>query len=186
MTTHSFVLTDTDTGRHCDRWELRPSVDLTLAGGDGWSVTVTTLQGGLSHGVSVVEICNGPLTLSILPTRGMGVWKGRFRDLPLEWKSPVARPVHPAFVNLHDRNGLGWLNGFNELMCRCGLTFNGPPGDDQGTAVTLHGRIANIPTHRVEVRIDTDGPGAIELFGTMEEASMFGLRLQLVSRYLYD
>lgn len=185
MTVHSFVLTDADANQQFERFDLRPTDGVTLAGGDDWSVAATTLHGGLSEGVSVVDICNGPLSLAILPTRGMGVWRGRFRELPLEWKSPVARPVHPSFVNLHDRNGLGWLNGFNELMCRCGLAFNGPPGQDGSTAVTLHGRIANLPAHHVELHVDTDGPGVIELVGTIEEASMFGPRLQLVSRYRF-
>jgi hypothetical protein len=70
-------------------------------------------------------------------------------------------------------------------MCRCGLAFNGPPGQDGGTAVTLHGRIANLPAHRVEVRILTEGSGVIEVIGVVEEASMFGPRLQLVSRYRF-
>jgi hypothetical protein len=139
--------------------------------------------------VYVVEVCNGPLTLWVLPTRGMGVWKGRCRDLPLEWQSPVPRPVHPAYVNLSDRNGLGWLNGFNELMCRCGLAYNGPPGQDNGAAITLHGRIANLPAHYVEVRIAHGAPeaeglqplGVIELTGIVDETTMFGPCFRLKS-----
>ena len=46
--------------------------------------------------------------------------------------------MHPAFVNLESRGQLGWLDGFNEWLCRCGLAFNGPPGaDEDGTPITL-------------------------------------------------
>jgi len=181
MVTTRFVLTDADANVHLERFELRPSAELTLSGASDWNVTAYALHGGQSEGVQVVEVGNGPLTLCVLPTRGMGVWKGRYRDLALGWKSPVPRPVHPAYVNLHDRNGLGWLNGFNELMCRCGLAFNGPPGQDNGAAITLHGRIANLPAHFVEVAIDTDGPGTIELKGIVDETSMFGPCFRLTS-----
>ncbi|OYW11829.1 MAG: hypothetical protein B7Z55_18875, partial [Planctomycetales bacterium 12-60-4] len=151
MVERTILLTDFDTSTHFDEYSLGESAELSLSGSHDWSVRVRTLHGGESQGVSVIDVCNGPLTLSVLPTRGMSLWKGRYHELPLEWKSPVPRPVHPAFVNLHDRNGLGWLNGFNELLVRCGLGFNGPPGNDEGTVVTLHGRIGNLPAHSVSL-----------------------------------
>ncbi len=181
MSAFSLILTDVDAGLHREQGELRPTAELSLAGSSDWSIRWRTLRGGVSDGVSVVELNSGGLSLSVLPTRGMGIWKGRFHDLPLEWKSPVERPVHPSFVNLQDRGGLGWLNGFNELLCRCGLGFMGPPGDDGGEKLTLHGRIANIPAHRVEVRVDPDGDGTLELIGTVDECSMFGPRWRLTS-----
>lgn len=181
MTDTTFLITDVASGVHSDRGEIVPRSDLRLAASSNWSVRWKTLRGGVSNGVSVVELDNGALSLSVLPTRGMGIWKGRYHDLPLEWKSPVEQPVHPAFVNLQDRGGLGWLHGFNELLCRCGLAFMGPPGDDNGDKLTLHGRIANIPAHRVEVRIDTAGSGALEVIGTVDEVSMFGPRWRLTS-----
>lgn len=181
MAVSSVVLTDVDNDVFRERGELNPSADLKLAGSNDWSIRWRTLRGGVSEGVGVVELNSGGLSLSVLPTRGMGIWKGRFHDLPLEWRSPVERPVHPAFVNQLDRGGLGWLHGFNELLCRCGLAFMGPPGDDGGEKLTLHGRIANIPAHRVEVRIDTSGEGTLELIGVVDECSMFGPRWRLKS-----
>ena len=56
----------------------------------------------------------------------MELWRGSYRGIELGWKSPVAQPVNPAFVNQSDRNGLGWLAGFNEWLCRC---ENGPLAD---------------------------------------------------------
>ncbi len=181
MPAREFVISCCESGIHHDSFQIGPADVGALPGSEKWSVTATTLRGGESAGVQVVTFCNGAIELSLLPTRGMGVWKGRFRDLPLGWQSPVKRPVHPSLVNLHDRNGLGWLNGFNELMCRCGLAFNGPPGQDEGTAITLHGRIANLPAHRVVVRIDSTGPGMIEVIGVVDETTMFGPALRLTS-----
>ena len=103
-----------------------------------WSVRKRTLRGGLRDGVDLVEIDNGALAVSILPTRGMGIWRGRYRGVPLGWQAPVSGPVHPKFVNLEARHGLGWLEGFDELLCRCGLASNGPPRDDGGAKLTLH------------------------------------------------
>ena len=183
MTIQTIVLTDADSGIHLDHGELGPGGLLNLEGATNWSVRWRTLRGGVSEGVDVVELNNGQLSLSILPTRGMGIWKGRYHDLPLEWKSPVERPVHPAFVNQLDRGGIGWLHGFNELLCRCGLASLGPPGEDRGDRLTLHGRIANLTAHRVEVRVDTNGPGSLEVMGVVDECSMFGPRWRLTSTF---
>jgi hypothetical protein len=95
----------------------------------------------------------------------------------LSWKSPVALPVHPAFVNAQDRGGIGWLAGFNEWLCRCGLDSNGPPSNEG----TLHGRIANVPAHYVDVSVSTDGAGTISVSGMVDETMMFGPCLRLKS-----
>ncbi|MCA9014862.1 MAG: DUF4432 family protein, partial [Planctomycetaceae bacterium] len=54
----------------------------------GWSIHKKQLHGGVSEGVDLIEVNNGALQLSILPTRGMGVWKGNCQGIPLEWQSP--------------------------------------------------------------------------------------------------
>ncbi len=96
--------------------------------GDDWALRLQTLRGGLRDGVQVVELNNGPMSLQILPTRGMGIWKGNCHGLPLGWNAPVAGPVHPKFVNIGERGGLGWLAGFAEVPCTSGLVPNAPPG----------------------------------------------------------
>jgi hypothetical protein len=192
MTERIAVLTDLAENVWLDAFELRESPDLRLAGGSNWSIRKRTLRGGVSDGVDVVELNNGALSVSILPTRGMGLWRGRYRDLEIGWNSPVKRPVNPAFVDLSDRDGLGWLAGFNELLCRCGLSSNGPPGVDvvvdaagkrSETPLTLHGKIANTPAHRVEVRVNASGNGLLTVRGEVDEASMFGPSLRLVTSY---
>lgn len=181
MASTQVVLTDVDRGLWQDSLRLDANAGIKLAGAANWSIQKATLRGGLSDGVEVVTLDNGALSMSVFPTRGMGLWRGLFRGIPIEWKSPVVRPVHPKFVNQLERGSLGWLNGFNELMCRCGLSFNGPPGDDNGSQLTLHGRVANLPAHYVAVEVCDDGQGTISVTGTVDETTMFGPALRLSS-----
>jgi hypothetical protein len=153
----------------------------------GWSVQSYVLRGGLQEGVQVVEVNNGKLSYAILPTRGMGIWKGQCGDVRLAWDSPVKDPVNPAFMNLQDRGGLGWLKGFNEWFVRCGINSMGAPGMDtvldySGNAfdvpLTLHGNIANVPARSVLLEI-TDS--AIIVKGEVDETMMFGPALRLTT-----
>jgi hypothetical protein len=142
--------------------------------------------------VDVIEVHNGALSFTLLPTRGMGLWRGAYRGQFLGWRSPVQGPVHPAFVNSHDRGGLGWLAGFDEWLCRCGLASNGPPGEDvvtdraghtTRTPLTLHGRIANLPAGYVEVRVGLDPPYELCVRGEVEESALFCPQLRLTASY---
>jgi galactose mutarotase-like enzyme len=192
MPTKSIVLTDVGQGVWSETAELQESPTLRLPGGAAWSIRKRTLHGGVSEGVEVVDLHNGALSISILPTRGMGIWHCNYRGTEIGWNSPVKHPVHPSFVHQMDRNGLGWLTGFNELMCRCGLSSNGVPGldaivDNFGKKIesplTLHGKIANIPAHHVEATVSNDGNGLLSVSGVVDEAMMFGPGLRLKTTY---
>jgi hypothetical protein len=157
-----------------------------------WSIRKRTLRGGLRDGIDLVEIHNGALSYSVLPTRGMGLWRGEYRGNFLGWRAPVLGPVHPKFVHLDERGGLGWLAGFDEWLCRCGLSSNGPPGEDVFTdkagrsvrsRLTLHGRLANVPAHFVEVRVNLDPPYELSITGQVEESHLFGPHLSLTTTY---
>ncbi len=167
------------------------SQQCTLRGTDRWSVHWRRLRGGLSEGVLVVEICNGPMTVSILPTRGMGLWKIDAGPIRVGWDAPYPQPVHPGHVDLGSRNGLGWLDGFSELLCRCGLASNGPPGNDHGarspieSQLTLHGRIANTPAHTVAAGYDPAN-GALWVQGIVDECTLFGPQLRLTSTLMME
>lgn len=150
---------------------------------DGYRVSAERLQAGLSQGVDTVHIDNGSFAFTVLPTRGMGVWKAwSGKDFPVGWNSPVRGPVHPQFVPLTEPGGLGWLDGFDELLCRCGLESNGAPDFDEVGRLTypLHGRIANRPAHRVEVQIDGE-TGEITLTGVVEETRFHFQKLRLTT-----
>ena len=157
-----------------------------------WSLRKRTLRGGLRDGVDVVEVHNGALSFAVLPTRGMGLWRGEYHGNTLGWRSPVQGPVHPKFVEQSGRGGVGWLAGFDELLCRCGLASNGPPGDDtyadahgrpRRDLLTLHGRIANSPAHFVEARVGLDPPYELTVSGEVEEAALFFPQLRLTATY---
>ncbi len=96
--------------------------------------------------------------------------------------------MHPRHVNLHDRGGLGWLEGFNEWMVRCGLEFAGHPGvdkfinntgDEAEMMLTLHGKIGNIPATTAYVTIDRKPPHRIRIRGSVNERMFYGPKLEL-------
>lgn len=177
----SWLLTDVDQRVYLPELELGPA-DFTGEQVRGLRVRKHVLRGGLSDGVDVIELENGALRLVLLPTRGMGIHKVFCGDVELGWQSPVRGPVHPQFVNLFEGSGIGWLAGFDEWLCRCGLESNGgPEWDEAGRLVRpLHGRIANLPARRVEVTVDGLS-GEISVTGIVEESRLFGRKLRLTS-----
>ncbi|MEN6452268.1 MAG: aldose 1-epimerase family protein [Thermoguttaceae bacterium] len=180
MPRKSWTLTDVDADIYVEQLFLGPREVGGAA--SGYSVTKRRLHGGLRDGVDVVEVDNGRLRFTIVPTRGMGIWRASCGDVEIGWKSPVRGPVHPAFVPLSEPSGSGWLSGFDELLVRCGLENNGAPEFLPNGALRypLHGRIANIPAHKVEVTIDGES-GEIAVFGVVEEARLFGVKLRLTT-----
>ena len=186
MSDQATVLTDADQRIWLESFRIESEAGHAAAAGDRVgggrsSIEKWTIRGGPGDGVDVVEIDNGRLRVSVLPTRGMGLWKANCGDLDLGWRSPVRRPVHPALVRPGESGGLGWLAGFHELLARCGLASHGPPGIDpaDGRPLTLHGRIANLPAHRVTAGID-DGT-RIWVRGEVDETALFGPCLRLDS-----
>lgn len=140
-----------------------------------------TLRGGLREGVDEIRVHNGRLEISILPTRGMGLWKAWLgNELSLGWTSPIRGPVHPSYVPLMDPSGLGWLEGFDELLCRCGAESNGAPDfhENGALAFPLHGRLANRPAHFVEVVVDGD---EIQIRGQVLEARFHFAKMMLTT-----
>jgi hypothetical protein len=148
----------------------------------GFSVNKQVLRGGLADGVEEIRVQNGDFSFAVLPTRGMGIWKAWLGDWELGWKSPVRGPVHPKFVPVAEPSGLGWLDGFDELLVRCGLESNGSPEFEEAGRLKypLHGRIANRPAHRVELRIDSR-TREVALMGVVEETRFLFTNLRLTS-----
>ncbi len=189
MTSHQVTLIDTAAGEYNAGAVINADSTGTAPSQHSMSVTHQRMQGGPADGIDLIEVNNGHLSLSVLASRGMGIWKARCGDLALKWDSPVEIPVHPSLVDQSRRGGIGWLDGFNELICRCGLGWHGAPGTDtrrdaDGNVISeqflpLHGRIANLAAHRVTV--DIDDSGEIRLTGIVDETSMFGERLRLTS-----
>ena len=180
MTEKSWVLTDVDQDKYIDA--LLISHRDVGGAARGYSIRKRRLHGGLRDGVDVLEIDNGVLSVVVVPTRGMGIWRAAVGQLTIGWHSPNRGPVHPRWVPLHEPSGLGWLEGFDELLVRCGLENNGAPVfDDNGRlAYPLHGRIANRPAHHVSVSVDGDS-GQIQVRGIVEETRFHFAKLRLTS-----
>jgi hypothetical protein len=161
-----YVLLDTD--KAAQPWKIT-SQQLGVKTDKPFSVTMRTLHGGRQEGVSIVDIDNGTMKLSVVPTRGMNVLQASVGEVRMGWDSPVKEVVNPSFIELNGRGGLGWLEGFNELVTRCGYEWVGHPGMDNGELLTLHGRAANIPANKVTLHIDEKPPYAITLRGELKE-----------------
>jgi Domain of unknown function (DUF4432) len=178
---YSTVLTDSDHNVSVKEWKLTSDEMGDSAGPAKWSVTKRTLKGGRQEGVEVIDVDNGAVNFTVVPTRGCGVWTAKVGDLRLGWDSPVKEIVHPQFVNLTERGGLGWLNGFGGWIVRCGLASLGAPGQDGNQPLTLHGRIDYIPASYVEVRFEPTPTPRIVIRGIVDETLMFGPQLRLTT-----
>ena len=191
----SWVLTDVENRIYVEDFSINPSVlgPRAAAGcGGGWSITKTRLKGGVSDGVDVIDVNNGRLSFTVIPTRGMGFWHGSCDGNFIGWDSPARFPVHPNQINILEQGGLGWLKGFNECVVRCGCNSNGAPGidrvrDNNGNIaevmLTLHGKIALTPACYVKIEIIPGDPAEIVITGVMEESRCFCPQYRLTTRY---
>ncbi|MFP4026215.1 MAG: aldose 1-epimerase family protein [Candidatus Brocadiia bacterium] len=185
--TLQYILIDSARNIRREGWQIDSSV---VADYDGppWCVTKYMLHGGKQEGVDALEIDNGEMTVTIISTRGMNVLQACTAETTLGWQSPVREVVHPAYIQEESRGGLGWLEGFNELVARCGLESTGAPGEDtirdnQGNEATvtlpLHGRISNTPASRVWISVDMGEPYKITVSGELYDTRMFGPNYKL-------
>ena len=185
------TLTSVSRNIHLDTWQIT-SRDFDFKSATPWSVQKYMLRGGKQEGVDVIVVNNGKLSFVVVPTRGMSVAKVEMGDIRLGWDSPVKEIVHPQFINLQSRGGLGWLEGFNEWMVRCGLEWAGHPGkdkfinntgDEAEMDLTLHGKIGNIPASEVEVVIDRSAQCRIRIRGRVDERMFYGPKLELWTEF---
>ncbi len=172
---------------HTEAWEIDSSA-FPVDNQAKWSVRKKTLHGGKQEGVEIIEVDNGSLQFTVIPTRGMSILEVVKGDLRLGWNSPVKELVHPKHINLQSRGGLGWLEGFNEWMVRCGLESAGHPGQDKfinnvgdeaTMDLTLHGKVGNLPASEVQLIIESEAPHRIRIRGRVDERMFYGPQLEL-------
>ena len=156
------------------------------AGAGRFEISYVRLDSGKAAGLTCLTIDTGAVSATVLPDRGMGLWKCWSGDLEFGWQSPVAGPVHPCFVPIHDATGIGWLEGFDELLVRCGLQSNGAPefAENGSLRYPLHGRIANLPAHRLDIQIDVEN-GILDVIGVVTESRFLVYSLELQTRYRF-
>ena len=164
---------------------LESPITVQSAGGD-FHIQRLRLIDGASCGVELLLVDTGKVRAAICPTRGLGLWKANIDGLDCGWKSAVEGPIHPSFVALDDGSGLGWLDGFDELLVRCGLrSFGAPDFDAHGhLKVGLHGRVANLPARNVQINVD-HAHSLLEVSGEVHETRFLQYNLRLQAKYVF-
>jgi hypothetical protein len=173
---HSKLLTDTATNLATANWKIS-SADWAKDG-PAWSVALRTLHGGRQEGVQVIEVDNGAMTFTIVPSRGFEVWTASAGKVRLGWDSPIKEIIHPSYIRLTDNGGQGWVSGFGGLMVRGGLASFGSPVQDGDQQLTLHGHVDYIPASQVSVRYEA---GKLIFRGVVNDFQTFGPQLRLIS-----
>jgi hypothetical protein len=137
-----------------------------------------TLNEGWGRGIRVTDInTGGGLHYSVLPDRGMDISLASFRGVNLAYITSNGE-VNPAF---YDSEGAGWLRTFGGgLLTTCGLTNFGPPCEDGGEHLGLHGRISTAPAKQFADLSAWDGENyCIKVRGIVEDGILFGTKLRL-------
>jgi hypothetical protein len=180
-------LISADRSLNVETWQIT-SGEITPDCPVHWAFHKYALHGGKQEGVDLLVLNNGRLRIILIPTRGMSILSVTEGNVRLGWDSPVKEVVNPRNINLQSRGGLGWLEGFNEWLVRCGLEYAGHPGTDQFVnnvgdkatmELTLHGRVGNTPASEVEFAVEKKPPYRIHLRGRVDERMFYGPKLEL-------
>jgi len=137
-----------------------------------------TLNEGWGRGTRVTDINTGSgLKYSVLPDRAMDISLASFKGVNLAYITSNGE-VNPAF---YDSEGANWLRTFGAgLLTTCGLTNFGPPCDDGGEHLGLHGRISTTPAKQYADLSTWDGENyCIKVRGIIEDGTLFGTKLRL-------
>jgi hypothetical protein len=136
------------------------------------------LSDGWGRNMRCIDIDSGSgLKYTVMPDRGMDISLASFKGINLVYLSCNAE-THPAF---YEPEKLGWLHTFNGgLLTTCGLTYLGPPVNDDGEELGLHGRYSTIPARQVNDLSQWVGDEYhIKIKGTAEEGCIFGNKLRV-------
>ncbi len=148
----------------------------------GFQIHRYRLTEGKQAGCELIVVRAQGVCAAICPTRGMSLWKAKLDGVDCQWGSPVRGPIHPTWVPLSDPSGLGWLDGFDELLVRCGLrSFGAPDFDANGKLLfPLHGSIGNLAAENVQVQLSQDGK-QLTVSGDVYETRflLFSLKLRV-------
>lgn len=166
----TWVLTSAEESMDKGNWQI--SSDQLKVKDHTFSIEQKVLHGGKQEGSKILTIrSKDGLTITLSPTRGMNLLRVEGFGSRMGWDSPVKEVVNPAFINLESRNGLGWLEGFSEMMVRCGYEWTGHPVTADGQIYTLHGKAGNTPASLVEVEVADSAPYEIRVRGLVKEST---------------
>ena len=162
-------------------WQTRDLAAYTGRSEQLFGVRLAELADGRERGLRIADVTNaGGWQFTVLLDRGLDFGAASFRGTPLAFLSS-GEFAHPAFFS--DR-GIDWLRNWGGgLVTGCGLRNVGSPGEADGEAFPLHGRLSNLPARDVRSGTVTE-KGEMLLFveGTVSESRMFGENLVLRRR----
>ena len=180
----TWVLTSAEQSMDKGNWKISSS-ELNIKD-TAFSIEQKVLHSGKQEGSKILVITSQDgLTITLSPTRGMNLLHIEGFGAKMGWDSPVKEVVNPAFINLESRNGLGWLEGFNEMMVRCGYEWTGHPVTADGQIYTLHGKAGNTPASQVEVEVADAAPHEIRIRGLVKESTFKKADLQTMTELRY-
>jgi len=137
----------------------------------------TILTDGFAGNMRAIDVnTGGGLTYTVLPDRGMDISLASYKGSNLVFITNNGE-AHPSF---YESEGVGWLRTFTGgLLTTCGLTHFGPPVDDHGEQLGLHGRYSTIPARQVADNSGWEGENYhIRLKGVIEEGHLFGNKIR--------
>ncbi len=173
----TWLLTSAESGVEQGNWQVT-SQQLKIKD-QTFSIEQKVLHGGKQEGSKIITInSQNGLTITLSPTRGMNLLRVEGFGVRMGWDSPVKEVVNPAYMNLESRNGLGWLEGFNEMLVRCGYEWTGHPVTADGQIYTLHGKAGNTPASQVSVDVSEKAPYEIRIRGLVKESTFKKADLQ--------
>jgi hypothetical protein len=168
VSTFEHIITDSENNHHEVDFHLtNESFGITCTA--PFSLTHQILSGGKQQGSELLTLTQGDMTIRFVPTRAMAILDVVVAGTRFGWDSSVKEVVNPAFINQEAFGGLGWLEGFNEMVVRCGYQWAGHPGVDGEEMLTLHGRIQNTPASFVKLTVDQSPPHNITLSARVDE-----------------
>jgi hypothetical protein len=136
------------------------------------------LVDGAERGTRAVDVDTGDgFVFTVLPDRGMDISRAVHRGANLVYQGPGGE-THPSF---YDPRGFGWIRlFFGGLLTTCGVRSFGPPGEDDGEELGLHGRVNVTPAVGFADVSHWDGEEyVLELRGTVEEVVALGPRMRM-------
>lgn len=178
-----YVITDTDLQIRKGAWVVK-NTDINQDA-PTFLIRNTVLSGGLQNDSEVLTIQSDGLTIRLSPTRGLGILSVEGDGIRLGWNSPVKEVVNPQYINLESRGGNGWLEGFNEMLVRCGFEWTGHAVQADGMLYTLHGRAQNTPVAKLFVDIEDKAPYTITVSGLIQEKAFKKSNLETWVRLSY-
>lgn len=162
-----YVITDGDRVIQKGDWQI--SNKNISPDAPSFTIENVILKGGKQEGSELLTIKSEGLTINLSPTRGLGIVNVEGNGIRLGWDSPVKEIVNPKYMNLESRGGAGWLDGFNEMMVRCGFEWTGHAVQADGMMYTLHGRAQNTPVSKLFVEVEDQAPFTITVRGLIKE-----------------